>query len=246
MLTKLFVFGFPGSGKSTVAQYLVGYVNFAYKHWLANRISDYNILYNMAHRDKKSKDFYLMNYRGTEGFYVSNPAKYNEALKDLEELVDSYQTKSNRLLVIEFARSDYARAFKVFKEDFFRNSSFLYVYADMNVCMQRIEERIRDPHSRDDHYVSNYTFANYLGKDEMHYPLQIRSELISTYTGKDGRFKIIDSNGSLHQTQLQAKSFVDQVIREGAAFWPWEMQEMQEADNGNTESRLKALSLILP
>lgn len=184
MLTKLFVFGFPGSGKSTVAQYIVSYVNFTYKHWVANRVSDYNILYNMAHREKKSKNFYLMNYRGTEGFYVSNPAKYNEALKDLEQLVDSYQTKTNRLLVIEFARSDYARAFKVFKEDFFRNSSFLYVYADMNVCLQRIEERIRNPHSRDDHYVSNYTFENYLGKNDIRYPLQVRSELVSTYTGK--------------------------------------------------------------
>lgn len=246
MLTKLFVFGFPGSGKSTVARYIVEHVKNTYKYWSAFRVSDYNILHKMAHQEKKSKDFYLFNHQGTEAFYVSNPAKYNEALEHLEELVERYQTKSNRLLVIEFARSDYARAFKVFGEGFFRNSSFAYVYADMDVCLRRIEERISNPHSKDDHYVSDYTFENYVGKDNGQYPFLVRSELNSIYTGRNGRFKIIDSNGSLQQTWEQATSFADQVIREGAIFRPWEQGIMQDLKKENTDSRLRAMLLIHP
>ena len=54
MLVKLFVFGLPGSGKSTVARHIVDHVQRDYKNWSAQRISDYNILHKMFLQDKKA------------------------------------------------------------------------------------------------------------------------------------------------------------------------------------------------
>lgn len=220
MVTKLFVFGPPGSGKSTVGRAIVEHVQYKYIEWSAQRVCDYNILYKMfKQEEKKYKDFYPIK---NGGFYVTNPERYNHAVQLLERSVRSVNPKGNRLLVIEFTRSDYSQAFEVFGEGFFQNAGFLFVYADLDICMGRIAQRIKNPFSIDDHYVSEPTLAKYEGKDDGQYPLMVFSNLENKYSVKNSRLRILNSSGSLHDTIKEATVFADKVIRQGTQLRPWE------------------------
>ncbi len=220
MLKKLFVLGFPGSGKSTVSRYIVDHVQRSYKSWLAQRICDYNLLYNMFKQDIKRKDFYPVKHGG---FYVTNPTKYDDALKQLEKSVNSLNMKENKLLVIEFARGDYARALKLFQKDFFRNSSYLFLYADLNTCLERIAQRIKDQRSIDDHFVPEHSLERFISAAAEDYPESVHTQIRCSFEGKYSRFKIIDSRGSKESTIAKANSFTDEIIKQGTLLRPWEI-----------------------
>src|SRR6266853_327322 len=59
MLERLFVFGLPGSGKSTISQHIVDHVEreAQTKDWSALPINDYHILYEMFLTEKKRERF---------------------------------------------------------------------------------------------------------------------------------------------------------------------------------------------
>lgn len=219
MLTKLFVFGPPGSGKSTIGRAVVEHVQNNYRQWSAQRICDYNFLYNMFKQEKKHKDFYPIKYGG---FYVTNPDRYNDAVQLLKQSVTSLSTKGNKLLVIEFTRSDYSKAFEVFGEGFFQNAGFLFLYTSLEICMSRIAQRIKIPIGIDDHYVSETTLTRYEGKDDGQYPLMVFSSLENKYNVKNSRLRILNSSGSLQDTIKQATAFADEFIKQGVQLRPWE------------------------
>ena len=236
MSTKLFVLGFPGSGKSTVSRYIVDYVQRSYKNWLAQRICDYNILYNMFKQDIKRKDFYPVKHGG---FYVTNPTKYDDALKQLEKSANSLNSKENKLLVIEFARGDYAKALKLFQKDFFRNSSYLFLYADLNTCLERIAQRIKDQRSIDDHFVPEHSLERFISAAAEDYPESVCVQVQSSFEGRYSRFKIIDSSGSKGSTIAKTNAFTDEIIKKGALLRPWEasLNEEMALPNTNISSR---------
>ncbi len=219
MLIKLFVFGFPGSGKSTVSRYVVDHVQRSYKNWVAQRICDYNILYDMFKQDSKRKDFYPVKHGG---FYVTNPRKYDDALKQLEKSVNSLNVKENKLLVIEFARGDYAKALKLFQNSFFLNSSYLFLYTDLSTCLERIAQRIKDQCSIDDHFVPEHSLERFIGATAEDYPESVCAQIQSSFEGRDSRIKIIDSSGSKESTIAKARTFADEIIKQGALLRPWE------------------------
>ena len=219
MLIKLFVFGFPGSGKSTVSRYIVDHVQRSYKSWLAQRICDYDILYNMFKQDTRCKDFYPVKHGG---FYVTDPAKYDHALKRLEKSVNSLSNKGNRLLVIEFARGDYAKAIKIFHDSFFLNSSYLFLYADLSTCLERIARRVKDQRSIDDHFVPEHSLERFIGATAEDYPESVCSQIQGSFEGRYSRFKIIDSSGSKESTIAKARTFADEIIKQGVLLRPWE------------------------
>lgn len=216
---KLFVLGLPGSGKSTVSRAIVRYVKQTYQNWFVERFCDYGFLYNMFKRDIKRKDFYSVKYGG---FYVTNPTKYDIALLQLE--TDSHQCKHGKygLQIIEFSRGDYLKALNLFQEGFRSNSSFLFLYADIDTCIQRVEQRMKDPRSLDDHFVPERTFERFIEAEPEEYLRNVCTHVQESYWGKNSRFRIIDSRGTIDDTLSQVKPFVDEMIKLGTMFHDWE------------------------
>jgi adenylate kinase family enzyme len=216
---KLFVLGLPGSGKSTVSHAIIRYVKQKYKNWSVDRICDYGILYNMFRADVKRKDFYPVKYGG---FYVTNPAKYDFALHQLEKEVETFRSTKHKLIVIEFSRGNYLDAFKIFDEGFLSNSSFLYLHTGINSCLARVAQRVENPQCIDDHFVPERTFDRFNGKDTEEYARNVNIGILKSYEGKYSRFRIIDSSGTLQDTIVQSTSFVDEIIQLGSKIRFWE------------------------
>src|SRR4249919_3065417 len=114
MVVKLFVLGLPGSGKSTVTRHISNYARD--RQWSTTHFSDYAILYEMFQEDKKRQ------FKPAEfgGFDVLDLTVFDIALKKLEQEVNRHisSTKSEELLLIEFARNDYQKAFHQFSDEF--------------------------------------------------------------------------------------------------------------------------------
>lgn len=219
MLQKLFVLGLPGSGKSTISRAIARFVKQTYKNWFVERFCDYDILYNMFRGDTRRKDFYPVKYGG---FYVTNPTKYDIALARLETAGHSCKQGRYGLQIIEFARGDYLKAFNLFQEGFLSNSSFLFLNADIDTCIQRVEQRMKEPHSLDDHFVPECTFERFIKAEPEEYLRNVCTHVQESYWGKHSRFRIIDSRGTIDDTLSQVHPFIDEVIKLGTLFHNWE------------------------
>jgi adenylate kinase family enzyme len=205
MALKLFILGLPGSGKSTVSRLMTTILNG--RNWESIRFSDHVILQKMFHADTKGKQFKPAEHGG---FDVIDLEAFNTALKRLELEVKehSISAKPKKLIVIEFSRNDYLRAFRQFSETFLRDAHFLYLDVETDIRKTRIHERIANPSSEDDFYVSEYIFTTYYGEDDGRSLPQI---LERNYGIDKKRVKVIDNNGSLSDSIALVNQFVDTV-----------------------------------
>jgi adenylate kinase family enzyme len=162
MAVKLFVLGLPGSGKSTVSRHITIYLKD--RNWKSTRINDYVILYNMFLDDTDHKRFKPTVHGG---FYVLDLQVIDEALKRLEQEVNeniSSPIMQKELILIEFARNDYQRAFQQFSPAFLLDAYFLYLNVDIETCKKRIRERTAQPRTEDDFFVSEDIFNDHYNK----------------------------------------------------------------------------------
>ncbi len=165
MAVKVFVLGRPGVGKSTAARYMTHY---ARNHsWDSIHVNDYHILKEMFQKDSAFQKFRPI---ANGGFDVTDFSVLDTALQKLEENVRQRMNRNKKeLIIIEFARDDYRKAFKVFKPDFLQDSYFLFLDAAMDTCIERIHERIAYPQSADDHFVSDEILRDYYRMDNRLY-----------------------------------------------------------------------------
>jgi adenylate kinase family enzyme len=209
MTVKLFILGLPGSGKSTTSRHIVDYVKYQHKVQSAQSINDYEILFEMFEADTDHKRF-----KPTEehnGFDVIDLAVCDIALKKIEvKTIDIiYNEKSPKLIVIEFARNNYDQAFKQFSYDFLRDAYFLFLDANIHTCKQRIRDRVANPQTKDDHFVSEYIFDSYYNKNNSHY---LFSSLKTDY-GIDGtKVKGVNNNGQFEDILDKINEFIDLII----------------------------------
>lgn len=207
MAVKIFVLGLPGSGKSTVCRRIAEYIT-VYPGWSALRINDYHILYKMFQEDTKGKYFRSIPEFG--GFDVVNPIAFDIALQKLEREVIEHTSnaKSDEIIIIEFARNDYQKAFQQFSKKFLRDAYFLYLSVDLETCKRRIHERVSNPISEDDFFVSEYIFNSYYNEDNGQYIPQI---LARDYEVDKQRVQVIDNNCSLQDSTAWIHQFVNTI-----------------------------------
>jgi len=240
MSAKLFILGLPGSGKSTIARHVIGYIGEQKSDCHIVRINDYDILYTMYKADTEGK------FRSTErdgfdvldsaiidsalkraeqeankadGFDVLDLAVFDIALKSAEhEASEKEQTTHNdaqatfkpMLILIEFARDDYSHALQQFSPGFLWGAYFLFLDASIEMCKVRIRERIAHPQTPDDHEVSDYIFDSYYDKDSAH---ALSANVIADHGIEQQRVKVLDNNGSFDDIRGEIESFVDTIVK---------------------------------
>lgn len=206
MAVKLFVLGLPGSGKSTVARYIKTCTT--NQRWSTTRFNDYAILQEMCCNDTESKQFRPLCHNA---FDIIDLKVFDIALIRLEQQVNSYipSAKSDEIILIEFARNDYQKAFGQFSYEFLQDAYYLYLDTEIDSCKKRIRDRITNRTCDDDYYVSDYIFEAYYHGDNG----QCLSYILKReYKINKQRILVIDNNCSLEEASRQIAPFIDRII----------------------------------
>lgn len=219
MPVKLFIIGLPGSGKSEVARNIDVHAREKFwpdsdNHWLTKRFNDFPILEEMSRGKTEGKLFECLEPRG---FNVLNIVVFDIALKSLESRVKGYvsSAKKEEIILIEFARNDYWRAFRQFDKNFLQDAYFIYLGADVEVCKRRICDRVVEPKYPDDDYpVSDYIFEKYYHSDDRR---ALSSILQDVYGVNTQRVLMLDNNCSLEAALKEIEPFIDFIINREAA-----------------------------
>ncbi len=211
MTVYLFILGMPGSGKSSIARFIQAYAEV--KHWIArSHYNDYEILHSMFENDSACKQF-----RPADGggFDVIDLTAFDTALQKLEEIVKKDASPAHReeVVLIEFSRADYQRAFRQFSKAFLQNqyTFFLYLDTGLDICKQRIKNRVTDPRYADDYPVSDYIFEKYYHQDDGEL---LPDMLAQEYQIEREQVKIIKNNGPLEVVAAEIRAFIDFIISE--------------------------------
>lgn len=202
MAKKLFILGRPGSGKSAAFRHIKQYINRKYG-WSAIHYNDYDILKDLFLFEKlfqsgaKSRRF-----RATEhgGFDVLDFSVLDIALKRLEKEVRHRYSSNDELIVIEFARDDYAKALELFSPGFLKDAFFLFLDTDLRTCMKRVQERVTHPTSEDDHFVSEDILRSY-------YNIQTLP-----HSFDKGKIKVITNKGLFQEFIDKLDRFADNIL----------------------------------
>ena len=209
MSVKLFILGRPGTGKSTAYRYIREFLVKQYNLPIAH-YNDYDILQEMFLREKlfppKKKRFEA---KELDGFDVLDFTVLDDVLRIIEKTVRATSSKEKEeLIIIEFARQDYNQAFNLFSDSFLRDSYFLFLSADLPICVQRVKDRVTDPPTPDNHFVSEHILTSYYGN-------QVIPTIIKTQKGmsvdKD-RIKLIVNRGDLQEFYHKVENFIHDII----------------------------------
>ncbi len=185
MNKTLFILGLPGSGKSAMARQITKYVFEKYQ-WTTRHFNDYGILKTMSDCDT-DKQFKPAD---VGGFDVLDLLAFDIALRGLEQVVNE-DTKQAEMILIEFSRNDYQRAFHQFSLAFFQDAYFLHLDAEVETCKRRVHDRTMHPVYEDDYPVSEYIFKKYYyGDDGRRLPHTFNKE----YGIDKQRVLVVDNN----------------------------------------------------
>lgn len=203
MTITVFILGRPGSGKSAASQQIAATA--WSRGWFALRCRDYEILMRMFLSDTQGK------FQATEhgGFDVLDFSVLDIALNDLVERSKAYlPLQKGHMLLIEFARNDYAEALKLFDHDLLQDAYFLFIETDVDTCINRIRERVAHPLTADDFFVSEDMLRGYYGQE---ISVSITSDLKRDF-GNTKKVEIIDNMGSEQDFLEKVRRFAEQVF----------------------------------
>lgn len=234
MVTKLFILGRPGSGKSTIARYITKSAK--QKGWDTTYYCDYGILWGMFQRELYGPRCLQQHFERVDhnGFRVIDFSVLDPALNSIQRRVNSALKDCNpnakRLIVIEFARDNYIQAFRQFDPIFLQDAHFLFLDAKVDTCIPRIHYRAAHCESRhDDHFVSDDIIAGYYQKDST--PLMIR-ELA----------EVFDLNNQKMQ-KLQTDGLLDELLNDFVPDYTYHLLEQPSSAKRNTGPLVGAFPL---
>ncbi len=161
MTAKIFLLGRPGSGKSTTAKY-IGEAALEKNGWQLPRFNDHPILEQML---KEGDKRIILD---GAGFMVTDDTAFEDALKQLNVDVNEHlqHVQQGKVVVIEFARSNYVRAIKQFSENVIDDACFICINTDIAVCIDRITKRTNSQLDMDDHPISEEAMNTHYGDQQ--------------------------------------------------------------------------------
>jgi len=107
-------------------------------------------------------------------------------------------------------------AFQNFSKSFLLNAYFLFLDVDIEVGMKRVRDRVKhpDPTSRDDHFVSKYTFEFYRQKDNTKYLSSVSKQLTIKYGIPPTKIKVLDNKGPKRNFWDDVNDIIKTIVRE--------------------------------
>lgn len=206
MAVKLFILGLPGSGKSTIARKIEKRLKGMGLQ--CTRICDFVILKQMFQDDGEHKQFKAA---AKGGFDVLDITVFDTALRRLELTTKKFilNTEPERIILIEFSRNDYEKAFRQLSQEFLQDAYFVFLSVDQRNCKKRIHDRITHPTTKDDHYVSDYIFDTYYYGDD---GLFLSHILEKAHGIERDRVLVMNNNCSLDIAFREINDFVDFIF----------------------------------
>ncbi len=220
--TKVFILGRPGSGKSTVAQLLKATAQES--GWDTRHMYDYKHLHDMFQQeidDNLPVENRVFRQRGpaaSQGFDVINFQVLDTVLKRMANEVQAEeqdQSGANKLLLIEFARREYARALDMFGHEVLYGAHLLYIKLDLEDCIERVHQRLVEGRSASeyDHFESDELMRGYYGEDDWssgqfsEYLDYLRSD------GMDMKLEELDNYGTREELSRKVEEFFHKITR---------------------------------
>lgn len=197
----LFLWGRTGSGKSTSVRLLKKIAEA--KGWACKSFNDYVFLREMFETDR------LNRFRATDhdGFEVLDLSVYETAIRSLIQLIDSYEpTHEPTLITIEFTSNNYAEVLNLFSDTLLHKAYFFFITADLNTCLERVNQRTLHPITKDDYFVPEIVLLQ-------HYP----SPYMPPYIGKE-RMKLIHNMSTLEKLEEQIQSALAGIFSQEKQF----------------------------
>src|SRR5690242_12896669 len=194
MMSKVFVLGRTGSGKSSSVRFLT---EEAQRYgWLVKSFNDYPILRHMFLEDQARG---LGRFRPAEhnSFEVLDMNVYKKAFHRLKWAIQLFRPATEKTLVtVEFTSNHYPQTLQIFGEEFLRDSRFLFISADLKACLDRTCFRMLHPQHKDDYYVIDKVLLT-------HYP----TPYMPLYIGRE-RVTFIHNMDSLGELETNVKNLV--------------------------------------
>lgn len=210
--------GRPGSGKSQVARCIKGDefpVASSMKEknlldgWEVVHITDYKHLLLMFQQEKEVQELdpgercFKPSEHG--GFNVTefgfSRAVLDKALeqvnRDILQELENEQAQKQKLILVEFARSNYRSLKHVFDTKILQNAFVLYLQADLKTCLGRVHQRVRHPRWEDDSFVSEEIITGYYQTEDF-------AGLFETFG--ENRVKLINNNGEWADTWIEVEA----------------------------------------
>jgi len=163
MSINVYAVGRSGSGKSTAVRYMQRLIDAGLYSTIY--IKDYTILLDMSKEPEHQAKFRL-NKR--VGFDILDPAAYDIALERLlGQIKHLEKCKEYDVIFIEFARRTYKEPFDKLSEVLQNKDYILFVEANLETCIERIDKRTNGCCGEDRHYISDEIMTSYFSVDNL-------------------------------------------------------------------------------
>ncbi len=210
MVEAVFVFGYSGSGKTIAARFIRELFEKKDDGWSVSRFNDYKIMYEWFLNDNKHRWFLPTKQIG---FDILVSEIYDLAIGELTRKIAEHKPSEHELMIIDFARWDYSSSLKLLGKDLLQSAYFLFLKADLETCVQRVQQRACNPYTIDDHFVPESVFECFRRQGESYIDSTV-SMLKTTYGVDEQKIGIVNNNAarSFQDLQKEMKDFVDCIM----------------------------------
>lgn len=205
MVETGFVFGCSGSGKTTATRFIRELFEKKNDGWSVSRFNDYKIMYEWFLNDNKHRWFLPTEHIG---FDILVPEIYDLTIEELTRKIAEHKPSEHELRIIDFARWDYSSSLKLLGKDLLQPAYFLFLKVDLEICVQRVQQRACNPLTIDDHFVPESVFECFRRQGE-NYIASTASILKTMYGVNEQKIWVIDNNTTPQNLYRELEKFVD-------------------------------------
>ena len=205
MVETIFVFGYSGSGKTTAAHCVEMLAREKGEKCSASRFNDYAIMYEWFTKDIEHQRFSRTEHGG---FDVLVPEIYDLAIKALIRKIREHKPSEHELMIIDFARCDYSSSLALLGKDLLQPAYFLFLKVDLGTCEQRVQQRILNPLTIDDHFVPPSVFECFRQHDKDYIDSTV-SVLKTMYGVEEQKIKVIENDAEPQNLYNELEKLVD-------------------------------------